>query len=88
MTEIPAETLVTVFGGSGFLGRHLLARLVRRPDATVHVLVRASSTARAVFGCAAATYQSTSTTPGVARKIARTSAASCSRRASPSPKPG
>jgi thioester reductase-like protein len=33
-------------GGTGFLGRHLLARLVRRPDAEVHVLVRASSAGR------------------------------------------
>ena len=33
-------------GGTGFLGRHLLARLVRRPDATVHVLVRAASVGR------------------------------------------
>jgi NADH dehydrogenase len=47
MTEIPAETLVTVFGGSGFLGRHLvraLARVgyrvrnaVRRPDLAGHL---------------------------------------------------
>ncbi len=35
-----------VTGGTGFLGRHLLARLARRPDATVHVLVRAGSVAR------------------------------------------
>ncbi len=47
MTEIPAETLVTVFGGSGFLGRHVtraLARAgyrirpaVRRPDLAGHL---------------------------------------------------
>ncbi|TMJ00186.1 MAG: complex I NDUFA9 subunit family protein [Alphaproteobacteria bacterium] len=47
MTEIPTETLVTVFGGSGFLGRHgvrALARegyrvrnAVRRPDLAGHL---------------------------------------------------
>jgi NADH dehydrogenase len=47
MTEIPAETLVTVFGGSGFLGRHLIRALaregyrvrnaVRRPDLAGHL---------------------------------------------------
>ena len=35
-----------VTGGTGFLGRNLLARLAERPDATVHVLVRAGSVAR------------------------------------------
>src|SRR5947208_587466 len=47
MTEIPTETLVTVFGGSGFLGRHLIRALaregyrirnaVRRPDLAGHL---------------------------------------------------
>ena len=35
-----------VTGGTGLLGRHLLARLVARPDATVRVLTRSSSVAR------------------------------------------
>src|SRR5438876_3845904 len=47
MTAIPLETLVTVFGGSGFLGRHVvraLAKLgyrirvaVRRPELAAHL---------------------------------------------------
>ena len=39
-------TTYLVTGGTGFLGRHLLRRLVRRPGATVHVLVRPGSVAR------------------------------------------
>ncbi|MEE2035240.1 NAD-dependent epimerase/dehydratase family protein, partial [Rhodococcus chondri] len=32
-----------VTGGTGFLGRHVVARLASRPDAEVHVLVRRES---------------------------------------------
>ena len=39
-------TSYLVTGGTGFLGRNFLARLVRHPDARIHVLVRASSVAK------------------------------------------
>ena len=39
-------TTYLVTGGTGFLGRHLLARLVRREDADVRVLVREGSVGR------------------------------------------
>ncbi len=39
-------TTYLVTGGTGFLGRHLLSRLVRRPGARVHVLVREASLTR------------------------------------------
>ncbi|MBC7375046.1 MAG: SDR family oxidoreductase, partial [Frankiales bacterium] len=39
-------TTYLVTGGTGFLGRHLLERLVRRPDADIHVLVRKGSVER------------------------------------------
>ena len=39
-------TTYLVTGGTGFLGRHLLERLVRRPDAQVSVLVRQASLPR------------------------------------------
>jgi NAD(P)-dependent dehydrogenase (short-subunit alcohol dehydrogenase family) len=39
-------TTYLVTGGTGFLGRNLLTRLVRRPGAEVHVLVRRSSVSR------------------------------------------
>ncbi len=39
-------TTYLVTGGTGFLGRHLLERLLRRPDATIHVLVREASAGR------------------------------------------
>ena len=39
-------TTYLVTGGTGFLGRNLLARLVQRPGAVVHVLVRPSSVGR------------------------------------------
>lgn len=39
-------TTYLVTGGTGFLGRHLVELLLRRPDAQVHVLVRAASASR------------------------------------------
>ncbi len=39
-------TSYVLTGGTGFVGRHLLSRLVRRPDAVVHVLVREQSAGR------------------------------------------
>ncbi|MCW2681703.1 MAG: short chain dehydrogenase [Frankiales bacterium] len=39
-------TTYLVTGGTGFLGRHLLERLLRRPDAKVSVLVRKGSLSR------------------------------------------
>jgi NAD(P)-dependent dehydrogenase (short-subunit alcohol dehydrogenase family) len=39
-------TIYVVTGGTGMIGRHLLERLLRRPDAEVHVLVRSQSVGR------------------------------------------
>ncbi len=39
-------TTYLVTGGTGFLGRHLLERLLRRADADVAVLVRKASLGR------------------------------------------
>ena len=41
----PIDTLVTVFGGSGFLGRHVIRELAKR-DYRIRVGVRADATAR------------------------------------------
>jgi NAD(P)-dependent dehydrogenase (short-subunit alcohol dehydrogenase family) len=39
-------TLYVLTGGTGMIGRHLLERLLRRPDTEIHVLVRNQSVGR------------------------------------------